>query len=116
MNYNNRGNQQIYGTGCSLVGCIVGLLILGFIIRGSIFFFFRYFWLILILGIVVWVFRKFVHTGNDSNTSRDQRERRGQDWHRDFENRQNTAYHNIDRDFEEVDEEDEENEDEFKDF
>ena len=116
MNYNNRENQQIYGTGCSLLGCIVGLLILGFIIRGSLFFFFRYFWLILILGIVVWVFRKFIQTDNRSNVSRNQRERRGQDWHRDFESRQNTAYHNIDRNFEEVDEEDKDDNDEFKGF
>lgn len=114
MNYNNRGNQRIYGTGCSLFGCLIVLLFLGFVVRGSLFFFFRYFWLILVLGVVVWVFRKFVHSDNsDADASRNQQENSKQNWQRDFENRKNTGYHNIERDFEEVDQEDD---DEFKDF
>lgn len=117
MNYNNRGNQQIYGTGCSLFGCLIALLIFGFIVRGSIFFFFRYFWLIIVLGVVIWVFRKFIHSNNDnSNSSNNQQGRRRQDWHRDFENRRDTGYDNFDRDFEEVDEDEDNQDDEFSDF
>lgn len=114
MYYNNRGNQQFYGTGCSLFGCLFALIIGSFVLQGSLYLFFRYFWVILLLGIIIWAFRRF--TGNDepnTDTRNDERFSQKQDWHRDFENRKNTSYHNVDRDFEEVEEEED---DEFTDF
>jgi predicted lipid-binding transport protein (Tim44 family) len=120
MNYNNRGNRQIYGTGCSFFGCLIAILFFGFILRGSIFFFFRYFWLILIIGVVIWGFRKFVQSDDDNDRqNQQQNNRQSRNWSRDFENRQDTGYDNFDRDFEEVDEEDSQNndeDDEFSDF
>jgi len=118
MNFNNRGYQRYYGTGCSLLGCFGVLLVLGFIISGSIFFFFEYFWLILILGGVVWLFRRFLQSDDDQQNGPDNQGRyRRQSWRRDYENDDNTGYDNIDRDFEEVDEKDSEDEDDdFNDF
>ena len=106
MYYHNRGNQQFYGTGCSLFGCMIALIILSFIVRGRLYLFFRYLWLIILLGVIVWVFRKFKGNGQNSSTYKNDSQSSGQDWHRDFENRENTSYHNIDREFEEVDDED----------
>jgi len=118
LNFNNRGYQQYYGTGCSMLGCFIMLLVLGFFISGSIFFFFRNFWLILILGVVIWLFRKFITSDNDADGPNNQRRRRGQDWRRDYENNDKTGYDNVDRDFEEVDDEETEDDDddEFNDF
>ena len=64
-----------------------------------------------------WVFRNFVNSDkNGSNASRDQQGRRRQNWQRDFENKNDTGYHNTDRNFEEVDEEEDKDDDEFNDF
>ena len=49
---------------------------------------------------------------NGSNASRDQQGRRRQNWQRDFENKNDTGYHNTDRNFEEVDEEEDKDDDE----
>lgn len=81
---------------------------MSFVIRGSMYFFFRYFWLIIVLGLIIWVFRKF--NGNnspDSTTNKTQKTNKKSDWNRDFENNSNTSYHNVERQFEEVDEDDE---------
>lgn len=119
MNYNNRGNRQIYSTGCSFFGCLIAIFFFGFILQGSIFFFFRYFWLIVALGVIVWIFRKFVRS-DDENDDTDQYQGRRQkrNWSRDFEDHEDTGYDNYDRDFEEVDveESDQEDDDEFSDF
>lgn len=113
MYFNNRNNSRYYGYGCSFFSLMIGMMVLSLIIRGSLIFFFRYFWLILALGAVVWIFRKFIHkdenTPNDSGSGHSGHHN---DWGRDFENRKNTSYHNFDREFEEVDEDD----DEFEDF
>ncbi|HLR89229.1 MAG TPA: hypothetical protein VK042_05840 [Atopostipes sp.] len=116
MYFNNRNNPRVYGYGCSFLGCFIGLMFLFFIIQGSFYIFFEYFWLIILLSLIIWVFRKFIRPNNKRNPNNKTRNQK-QDWHRDFESRDNTSYHNFDRDFEEVDE-DEENEedDEFKDF
>ena len=104
MYVNNRGNFRVYGPGCSLFGCLIGLIIFSLIIRGSLYFFFRYFWLIIVLGLVIWAFRKLSNK-NDKRSANHKKNTNGSksDWHRDFENRTNTSYHNIDREFEEVD-------------
>lgn len=112
MYFNNRNNQQVYGYGCSFAGCLLFLILASFLIRGSLFIFFRYFWVILLIGVIVWIFRNVVHSDGNSNEE-DQTGKRS-NWQRDFENRNDTGYHNVDRDFEEVDEEEEE--DEFSDF
>ncbi len=103
MYFNNRGNYRVYGPGCSMFGCMIALIILSFIIRGSMYLFFRYFWLIVVLGLIIWVFRKF--NGNQSSSSNTSKDTKTSNWSRDFENNSNTSYHNIDREFEEVDEE-----------
>lgn len=101
MNFNNRNKQLIYGYGCSMLGLFLGLTIISLIIRGSLIFLFRYFWLILILGAVVWVFRKYIIKDNSQTTRSNDKN----NWQRDFENRENTSYDNIKRDFEEIDDE-----------
>lgn len=103
MYFNYRGNRQVYGRGCSVFGCVLGLFLLISLIQGGLYLFFRYFWVIVLLSIVIWIFRKFT---NNKNKSREQNTNRtqNQDWHRDFEQRENTSYHNLDRDFEEIDE------------
>lgn len=114
MNFNNRGNQQIYGANCSIFGCLFTVIIASFLIRGGISFLIRNFWLILVLGLVVWVFRKFIQPGDsNSSSSKNEGQTRRTNWNRNFESKQDTAYHNEERDFEEVDEEDEED---FNDF
>lgn len=114
MYFNNRGNYRVYGPGCSMFGCMIALIIMSFVIRGSMYFFFRYFWLIVVLGLIIWVFRKFnVEKPTDSTTSNNKSNKEKSDWSRDFENNSNTSYHNVEREFEEVDEEDEKD---FEDF
>lgn len=108
MYFNNRGNRQYYGSGCSIFGCILGFFLLISVIQGGLYLFFRYFWVILLLGLVIWFFRQWT---NKSSQSRKNNTTKQKDWHRDYENRKNTSYHNIDREFEEIDEEDE-----FEDF
>lgn len=114
MYFNNRGNYRVYGPGCSMFGCMIALIIMSFIIRGSMVFFFRYFWLIVVLGLIIWVFRKFnTNNSSDSTSTNIQNTTKKSDWSRDFEKNSNTSYHNVEREFEEVDDNDEE---EFKDF
>ena len=67
---------------------------------------FEYFWLIIVLGLVVWVFRKFFKPEDKKPESTEQQKK---SWDRNFENRKDTSYHNYEREFEEVDDEDEEN-------
>lgn len=112
MYFNNRNNPRVYGYGCSFLGCLISFMVLFFIIQGSFYLLFKYFWMIILLGIIVWVFRKFVGPNNKSNSNSPTQNSK-KEWHRDFENRKNTSYHNFDRDFEEVDNEED---DEFKDF
>ena len=115
MYFNNNNNRPgNFGFGCSFLGFFIGLMILSLIIRGSFYLFFKYFLMIVLLAIVVWVFRRFIGKNNNSNQSDYKNGDSRKDWHRDFENRKNTSYHNFDRDFEEVDEDEED--EEFKDF
>lgn len=111
MYFNNRNNRNSWGFGCSILSLFLGLMIISMLIRGSLIFFFRYFWLIVALAIVVWVFRKIIRR-NKKDTPPNNHQGQRRNWQRDFENRNDTSYHNIDRDFEEVDE----NDDEFDDF
>lgn len=106
MNYNNRNNPRIYYSGCSLFGCISALFIFSILIRGSFYLLFEYFWLIIVLGLVVWAFRKFFKPEREKPDNTEQQKK---SWDRNFENRKDTSYHNFEREFEEVDEEDEEN-------
>lgn len=106
MNYNNRNNPRIYTSGCSIFGCLIALFIFSLVIRGSFYLLFEYFWLIIILGLVVWVFRIFIHPKNNNTNNTRQRKK---NWDRNYEKRKDTSYHNIEREFEEVDDEDEDN-------
>lgn len=113
MYYNGRNNQRYYGFGCSMFSLILGLIIFSMIIRGSLYFFFRYFWLIVALAVVVWVFRKITRKNQPTSRRSDSNPRGGKsNWNRNFENQEDTSFHNLDRDFEEIDEDD----DEFDDF
>lgn len=112
MYFNHRNNPRMYGSGCSIFGCFLGFFVLMFLIQGSFYLLFEYFWLFILLGIIIWVFRKFTHNQNKRDSDRTSSSKKS-DWNRDFENRKTTSYHNIERDFEEVDEDEE---DEFKDF
>ena len=105
MNFNNKDQPRIYVSGCSFLGCILAFVLFNFIIQGSLYLVFEYFWLFLVLGVVVFVFRRLFKSkkGNRANT---EEEKKKTDWHRDFENRDSTSYHNFEREFEEVDEED----------
>jgi len=109
MYFNQRNNSRMYGNGCSTLGCIAGFFLLMLLIQGSFYLLFEYFWFIILLGIIVWIFRKFTKNRNKENPSSHSSDNKS-NWSRDFESRKNTSYHNIERDFEEVDE------DEFKDF
>lgn len=109
MYFNNRGNYRVYGPGCSLFGCMIALFIISFVIRGSLYFFFRYFWLIIVLGLIIWVFRKFNEKKSPGPTASNKKSTNNKSsWNRDFENDSNTSYHNMEREFEEVDEDDDE--------
>ena len=113
MYYNNNNNRPgTFRFGCSFLGLLIGLMILSFIIRGSLYIFFKYFWMIVLLAIVVWIFRRFIVNNDNGKQSRYKNVDSTKDWHRDFDNRKNTSYHNIDRDFEEVDEEEDDEKDE----
>lgn len=114
MFYRNRGGPIFYNTGCSTFGCLAVFFIFSFLVGGGLVLFFRYFWLILLLGIIVWLFRKF--TGQNENSSSrptGNHQQRRQNWHRDFENKKETSYDNINREFEEIDDEED---NDFNDF
>lgn len=70
-------------------------------IFGGLFFILRYLGLIIALAFVVWIFRKFFKMTNEESKSRDQTKRGS--WSRDFEQKKETPYDNIEREFEEVD-------------
>lgn len=105
MNYNNRNNPRVYYSGCSLFGCLTALFMFSILIQGSFYLLFEYFWLIIVLGLVVWVFRKFFksETKKPENTNKQKKS-----WDRNFENQKDTSFHNLEREFEEIDDEDEE--------
>lgn len=110
MNFNHRGNPRVYTTGCSSIGCLLGVFIMISLIQGGLYFFFRYFWAFVLIGVVIWFFRQW--NSNQSRTKHNSKQSQSRNtWHRDFEDKENTSYHNIERDFEEVDEEED-----FNDF
>lgn len=78
------------------------LILIALIFSGGLFFIFRYFSLILVLGVVIWFFRKFIMKDDQSKSSG---EPKTNNWSRDYEKNKDTAYDNIEREFEEVDEE-----------
>ena len=114
MFYRNRGGPVFYTTGCSTIGCLLLFFVFSMFIGRGIVFFFRYFWLIVLLGLVVWAFRKFTGSNTDETTTRrDQTQQNKQTWRQESQQRPDSNYDNISRDFEEVDEEDEQD---FNDF
>lgn len=101
MQFNNQNRPQTSVYGCSSNTLLIGFIIMALLISGGLFFILRYFGLILALGIVIWFFRNFImekHKKTKSTTNT--KESR---WGRNFENNQNTSYDNIEREFEEVD-------------
>ncbi len=111
MYFDNRNRPQTSVYGCSSSSLMLGLVLLFFVMGGSLFLVFRYLGLIIALGIVVWLFRKIVNK-NETNYSEPKAGKRPKSgsWSRDFEQKENTSYDNLERDFEEVDD------DEFNDF
>lgn len=105
MNFNNRGNQRVYASSCSFLGCLFGMFIILSIIQGGLYFFYHYFWLIALISLVIWIFRIWNSKQSKPTDNNNRGARSSGKWSRDFENRKDTSYHNIDRDFEEVDEE-----------
>ena len=113
MFYRNRGGPVFYSTGCSTIGCLLLFFVFSMLIGQGIVFFFRYFWLIVLLGLVVWLFRKFTGPNNgETSTRKDNTRQNNQTWQREKNQQPGSTYDNISRDFEEV-EEDEQN---FNDF
>lgn len=114
MFYRNRGGPVFYSTGCSTIGCLLLFFVFSMLIGQGIVFFFRYFWLIVLLGLVVWLFRKFTGSNNgETSTRKDNTRQNNQTWQREKHQQSGSTYDNISRDFEEVEEEDEQN---FNDF
>ena len=114
MFYRNRGGPVFYSTGCSTIGCLLLFFVFSMLIGQGIVFFFRYFWLIVLLGLVVWLFRKFTGPNNgETSTRKDNTRQNNQTWQREKRQQPGSTYDNISRDFEEVEEEDEQN---FNDF
>lgn len=105
MDFNNRNRTQTSVYGCSSTSLIVVLIIISLMIFGGLFFILRYFGLIIALGLVVWIFRK-VFGQNTTDTQTKKQGSRTQTWSRDFEQNADTPYDNIEREFEEVDDED----------
>lgn len=101
MYYNNRNRPKTSVYGCSSTTLTLGLIMIALIFSGGLFFIFRYFGLILALGIIVWFFRKFIMKDNGKKQS--SKETKSDNWSRDFEKNEDTSYDNIDREFEEVD-------------
>lgn len=105
MYYNNQNRPKTSVYGCSSTTLIIGLIAIALIFGGGLFIVLRYFGLILALGIVIWFFRRFIMTDDRNKTSSS--ESPSNNWSRDFEKNKNTSYDNIEREFEEIDEEDE---------
>lgn len=102
MYYNNQNRPKTSVYGCSSTTLIFTLILIALIFSGGLFFIFRYFSLILVLGVVIWFFRKFIMKDDQSKSSG---ETKTNSWSRDYEKNQDTAYDNIEREFEEVDDE-----------
>lgn len=103
MYYNNQNRPKTSVYGCSSTTLMISLFILFLVVSGGLFFIFRYFSLIIVLGIVVWFFRKFIM--KDDTQGQSPEEPKSTNWSRDYEKNQDTAYDNIEREFEEVDDE-----------
>lgn len=112
MNFNQRGNPQFYTTGCSGFGCLIFLFLIISLIQGSLYFLFRYFGVIVLIGILIWIFRKWTSSDTRNKKSEKHTSTKSNNWNRDFEKTKDTAYHNVDRDFEEIDH----TEEDFDDF
>lgn len=102
MFYRNNNGPAVYSTGCSTIGCLFGFLIFSLVIGRGIVFFFRYFWLIVLLGIVVWAFRRLTSSNSTNTTTRQKKPEQP-----------SSTYDNISREFEEIDEEEDQH---FNDF
>ena len=101
MYYNNQNRPKTSVYGCSSSALMISLFILFLVFSGGLFFIFRYFSLIIVLGIVIWFFRKFIMKDESQSKSSDRP--KSNNWSRDYEKNQDTSYDNIDREFEEVD-------------
>lgn len=106
MFFNNQNRPQTSVYGCSSTSVFIVLILLALMVFGGLFFFFRYFGLIIALGVIVWLFRKFVKKDNKDSGRRKKNKRfKKTSWSRDFEDKKNSSYDNIEREFEEVDDE-----------
>lgn len=102
MDFNNQNRTQTSVYGCSSTSLFVFLAILSLLIFGGLFFVLRYFGLILALGLVIWIFRKVF--GKNTRQAQTKKQAPGtNNWSRDFEQSKDTSYDNIEREFEEVD-------------
>lgn len=105
MYFNNRNRPQASVYGCSSTGFIIVLIIALLMIFGGLFFILRYLGLIIALGLIVWLFRKFFKRDSNHSSANDQQTRsKTRTWSRDFERKEHSSYDNLEREFEEIDE------------
>lgn len=101
MYYNNQNRPRTSVYGCSSTTLIFVLIIIVLLLSRGLVFILRNLPLILVLGLVIWFFRKFImKNGGQTKSSGGSK---STNWSRDYESNQDTAYDNIEREFEEVD-------------
>lgn len=105
MYYNNQNRPKTSVSGCSPITLIFSLIILVLLLSNGLVFILRNLPLILVLAIVIWFFRKFIM--RDENHPKSSDRPKTNNWSRDYEKNQGTSYDNIEREFEEVDDEEE---------
>lgn len=105
MDFKNQNRTQTSVYGCSSTSLFVFLAILSLMIFGGLFFILRYLGLIIALGLVIWIFRKAFRK-DTANAQTKKQTTRTNNWSRDFEKSEDTSYDNVEREFEEIDDED----------
>lgn len=105
MYYNNQNRPKTAVYGCSPITLIFSLIMLVLLLSNGLVFILRNLPLILVLAIVIWFFRKFIM--RDENDPKSSDRPKTNNWSRDYEKNQDTSYDNIEREFEEVDDDEE---------
>lgn len=109
MYFNDRNRPQTSVYGCSSTGLAIGAMLLILMIFGGLFLVLRYLGLIIALGLVVWLFRKFLKKDTVDSSQSQTKGSETRSWSRDFERKENSPYDNEERDFEEIDDDEMDN-------
>ena len=104
MYFDNRNRPQTSVYGCSSTGLIIGAVILLLMVFGGFFLVLRYSGLIIALGVIVWLFRKFLNKDKVDSSQAHTNGPEPKNWSRNFEKEKNSPFDNEERDFEEIDE------------